>query len=406
MNPMPKKIATLCVLLSALLFFHACDNSTPTNPGNENNQERGYLYNAEFIVSYTPQQIEQITNLMQIEHNYTFLFDVRVYRIIYQSIDWDDKLIRLSGLVMVPVTVDSIPILTINHGTKTGRDEVASTWPTLTPEGVAGIWMASMGYYCVLPDYAGFGISEIMHPYFHAKSLTTSIIDALRAAKKYAQNENHTLSGQLFLTGYSEGGYAALATHKEIEAFYSTEFRVSASAPMAGPYDLSQLITYIFKQQTFPSGAYIAFLLNAYNTVYRWDRLDDIFNLPYSQMIPELFDGSMTFSEIDNQLPNEIGLLLKESFTNDYIAGKETEIEEAMAENTLLNWKPNAPIRFFHGDADKIVPYFNVTSTVSSLKASANVEIDLVTIEGANHETAGEPCIFSMIDWINSQRSK
>jgi pimeloyl-ACP methyl ester carboxylesterase len=307
---------------------------------------------------------------------------------------------------MIPITADSLPIVNINHGTKTGRNQVASTWPTNTPEGVVGIWMASMGYYCILPDYAGFGMSELMHPYFHAKSLTTSIIDAIRAAKQYAQKENHLLKDVLFLTGYSEGGYAALATHKEIEESHSAEFQVTASAPMAGPYNFSELITYIFNQETFPSGAYIGFFLTAYNSIYEWNRLDEIFKDPYSDMMTDLFDGSMTFSEIDNQLPNELNLLLKENFVSGYLNGNEDDIKNAIDENTLLDWTPNAPIRFFHGDADKIVPYFNATSAVSNLKTFATVEIDLITIEGAGHETAGPPCILAMIDWINELQVK
>ena len=167
---------------------------------------------------------------------------------------------------MTPLKADSLPILSINHGTVTGRDEVASIWPTNTPEGVTGLWMASMGYYSCLPDYPGFGVSEILHPYVHAKSLAISIIDMIRAAKQYAEKSGISLAEQLFLTGYSEGGYATLATHKEIENSYSDEFRVTASAP----------------------------------------------------------------------------------------------------------------IRFFHGDADKTVPHFNAT-----------------------HETAGLPCIFGMIEWFN-----
>jgi len=42
-------------------------------------------------------------------------------------------------------------------------------------------------------------------------------------------------SGKLFITGYSEGGYVAMATHKALQAAGAP---VTASAPMSGPYAL------------------------------------------------------------------------------------------------------------------------------------------------------------------------
>src|SRR5450631_486730 len=64
------------------------------------------------------------------------------------------------------------------------------------------------------------------------------MIDALTAARTALP---HTLaaattdSGKLFITGYSEGGYVAMATHKALQAAGQT---VTASAPMSGPYAL------------------------------------------------------------------------------------------------------------------------------------------------------------------------
>src|SRR5450631_1791039 len=64
------------------------------------------------------------------------------------------------------------------------------------------------------------------------------MIDALTAARTALP---HTLaaattdSGKLFITGYSEGGYVAMATHKALQA---QGVAVTASAPMSGPYAL------------------------------------------------------------------------------------------------------------------------------------------------------------------------
>jgi predicted esterase len=396
------RILIICyALFSLLILFQACDNDTLTEPNEVKEYERGHIYSTELIITYTPEQIEQITDLFGIEHDYQFTHDVQILRIIYQSIDANNKPIRLSGALMIPVTTNLLPLVSINHGTVTGRNEVASTWPLNTPEGVTGIWMASMGYYSCLPDYPGFGTSESIHPYIHAKSLAISIIDMIRAAKQHAEKSDISLSEQLFLTGYSEGAYATLATHKEIEESYSEEFRVTASAPMAGPYDLSETVESIFQQDSYPSPAYIAFFITAYNHIYNWNRLNRFFNPPYAEMMAGLFDGSKTYANIDGQLPQSINILVNQDFVSDYFQGKETEFQAAIVENTLLNWKSSAPIRFFHGDSDKTVPHFNATNAVVSLQDAGGTDVELITIEGATHETAGLPCIFGMIEWFN-----
>ena len=64
-------------------------------------------------------------------------------------------------------------------------------------------------------------------------------IDMLHAAAAFtAQNDVHTNS-QLFITGYSQGGHAAMALHREIDRNWSDEFTVTASAPLSGPYSIS-----------------------------------------------------------------------------------------------------------------------------------------------------------------------
>src|SRR6185437_7695792 len=45
-----------------------------------------------------------------------------------------------------------------------------------------------------------------------------------------------TDSGELFVSGFSEGGYVAMATHRALQAL---GIPVTASAPMSGPYAIA-----------------------------------------------------------------------------------------------------------------------------------------------------------------------
>ncbi len=67
----------------------------------------------------------------------------------------------------------------------------------------------------------------------------TAVRDLLWAAEHFALAEGAKLTGQLFLAGYSQGGHATLAAAELLQNRHGHEFTVTAIAPMAGPYDLS-----------------------------------------------------------------------------------------------------------------------------------------------------------------------
>ena len=69
-----------------------------------------------------------------------------------------------------------------------------------------------------MPDYLGLGSSPSYQGYGHARSEATCVVDALRAGRSLCASNNVTLNGQLFLTGYSEGGQVTMAAHRELEA--------------------------------------------------------------------------------------------------------------------------------------------------------------------------------------------
>ena len=98
---------------------------------------------------------------------------------------------------------------------------------------------AALGYVAVAPDYLGLGESRGFHPYVHAATEASAAIDLLYAAQEFAEKQKFPLNGQLFLTGYSQGGHASMALHRELERNYSKIFPVSAAAHLSGPYSIS-----------------------------------------------------------------------------------------------------------------------------------------------------------------------
>ena len=119
-------------------------------------------------------------------------------------------------------------------------------------------------------------------------------------------------------------------------------------------------------------------------------------------MMPGLFDGSKTWEGIINQLPPTFAEIMNPGFVSNYNNGNEPDVLAALQDNTLLDWTPKAPIHFFHGDADQVVPYQNVLTAIEMFNNNGSQDIQLTTIPGGTHETSGATAIFGAIEWFES----
>jgi hypothetical protein len=276
---------------------------------------------------------------------------------------------------------------------------VASVSPESSVEGTIGLFFSSMGYITLVPDYPGFGASKISHPYMHAQSLVPSVVDLILATKDYCAQNGIVHKDHIFLTGYSEGGFVSLAAQKEIEQSYRGQIDLSGVAPLAGPYDLRSTYDKMFSDADFCEPAYIAFLLTAYNNIYEWNKLDEFFQAPYASLMPGLFDGSKYWWEVINVLPGSLAEMMHPDFNKNYFEDQESVVWKALSDNTLLNWVPEAPLHFFHGDCDNISYCLNAINAMEAF-SSAGADVQLTLLEGENHETGGPPAINGAINWI------
>ena len=191
--------------------------------------------------------------------------DVKIYSIVYETIDWDGIVRQASGAIYVPDIEEKIefPLYSGQHGTESKRSNVASIIPLRAFD---AMFMASIGYIGSSPDLLGLGVSDdVVHPYVH-KFVAEAVVDKIRAVKNFLCDKGINENGQLFIAGYSEGGYVAMATHQLIEQKYADEFQVTASAPMAGPYDMSFSSKRILSINSYPQPGYISFTYMSYNT--------------------------------------------------------------------------------------------------------------------------------------------
>ena len=395
---------SLITFVYVLFSFQGCNTEDSNNPVVPHTHERGEIVQINSLGNMTVNDIHQILASANMTIPFTLNYSVETISINYYTIDKSGNKVIVSGALLVPQGTNNLPLVSIQHGTQTKRELVVSVSPVNSTEGIVGLIMASMGYLVAVPDYPGFGVSNIMHPYTHAKSLVPSVIDLMRSGKIYSSQHQIILDGRIFLTGYSEGGYATLVTQKEIEENYISEFNLTAVAPMAGPYDLYGMVQTLFQTGQYNHTVYVAYILTAYNDIYRWNRLNDFFNAPYATTVQNLFDGSKTFGEVANQLPSTFSALMDSTFVNNVRNGNEPVFISAFKDNTWLNWKPQTPINFFHGDADDISPYQNALTAVNTLTSNGGTDIQLTTIPGGTHESSGPYAIIGVIQWFENMQ--
>ncbi|WP_347925755.1 lipase family protein [Pontimicrobium sp. SW4] len=389
------------LLLLFVLTFTGC--SADQNDDNiiVLSQNRGDIVSVTKIGAYTPDQIKQVMqsqgyDISILDH---LTYSVEFNKVVYLTTNQNGDLVEVSGTVLIPQTQEAFPLFSIQHGVEFHRNNVTSVRGADIGEGLVGLVMASLGFATTIPDYLGYGESTVIHPYIHAKLTATTTIDLIRAAKKHLSSTNVSLNNQLFLYGYSEGGYATLATQKEIEQNYSDEFSITAAAAAAGPYDILESVKREFENKDYPYMPNIALLFTAYNEYYEWNKLDEIFNAPYAQKMTSLFSGNWSNQEIENQLPSSFEELMKPSFVESVLNGSATDVISAFTENTLLDWTPRSPIRFYHGDEDQIVPYHNALTAYENL-TSAGGEVELITLNGKNHGNANVFSIIGAMEWF------
>jgi hypothetical protein len=169
---------------------------------------------------------------------------------------------------------------------------------------------AAKGDIVVAPNYVGYDISTLgYHPYLVAQQQSDDMIDALAAARSAlptAAAPSTTDGGKLFITGYSQGGFVAMATHRAMQA---GGMAVTAAAPLSGPYALSAFGDAIVQGEVSLSASInFAMAINSYQNVYTnvYTAAGDLFNAPYASTVPGLLPSTTPVSELeaDNEIPS------------------------------------------------------------------------------------------------------
>ncbi len=391
------RLATLLLLIVLSVSFSHCSSDTDPEPPKFEILDRAVLmgvYSADNLKSILP------TSGLNIDPS-AIKYDVDLYLINYKTTYKGTEIIA-SGLAALPKLNGPVSMLSVQHGTITRHADAPSASTTFGQQAIFCAFFSSLGFIAVLPDFIGFGTSaDILHPYYVEDYSASAVVDNLKAVVELAHVKGNSFNKNLFLAGYSEGGYVTMATHKYLDQNPTPEFKLMASFPAAGGYDIKKMQEYVFGLPTFNDPYYLAYLTHAYQYTYGWAQpLSDFFNPPYDGAIPGLFNGTLTGSEINEQLTTSTEALLTQSVrTGIDTDPKYSNFVSAMNNNSLTDWKPFSMMVMYHGDADSTVPYQNSVNVYNQLMQNgANpAQLQFITLPGANHITGLQPYIEDVV---------
>lgn len=227
---------------------------------------------------------------------------------------------------------------------------------------------AAQGYAVVATDYIGFAKSGYSyHPYLHADSEASSVIDSLRAARNAAGSVGASLSGKVMFTGYSQGGHSSMAAHRAAERDNAGEFNVVGGAHLAGPYNLSGSL----KVPTAIAGVqfFVPYLVTAWQKVYGnvYSDVTTVFKSPYASYIETLLPSpTLTYTTLvtTGKLPGAAGesptqardAVFQAAFIADIQTNNNSPLYLAAKKNDLLGWTPKSKLLLCGGAGDPTVP--------------------------------------------------
>ncbi|MFJ9905162.1 alpha/beta hydrolase [Streptomyces sp. NPDC101152] len=297
-------------------------------------------------------------------------YGVRAYRLTYRTADPYGKPTTATGLLTLPTGgAHRLGLVSDTHGTMVKRTDAPSASEDLNR--VPSYLNAGAGRAVAAPDYLGLGEGPGPHPYMDTGSAVTVSLDMLRAARTAAARLGRPLTGNLYATGFSQGGQVAMALGKALAQGADQHFRLKALAPISGPYDLegTEMPALFDGRVNDTSGVlYISYWLVAQNRLHHfYGSPREVFREPYADRVESLFDGEHEEDDVLGQLAPTVKQLLTPAGYERLRHPAGALLGAMRAADDTCAWKPAVPVRLYAGGADTDVPIGNARTCARTL---------------------------------------
>ena len=287
-------------------------------------------------------------------------YDVATWRVEYSTLDGDGKPVRASGLLAVPQTLPGTasPVLSYQHGTIFRDAEAPSN--NAVP-GEVSVVLASLGYIVLAPDYVGFGTSRgVPHPYLQASPTAAAVNDFIVATQYWRELNQVKDNGDLYLTGYSEGGYATMAAHRALQAENAPALKnLRMSVTGGGPYDVQATLDGLID------------IVRDKNRV-----LGALINPGFLRFLGGSVQREVRRALLRELLPDDADVIYDTRFLDNFFAD---DTDAIARDSSVFDWAPRVPVALFHGRDDQTVPYASAVRTLEAMQKNGAGELVSLT---------------------------
>jgi hypothetical protein len=325
-------------------------------------------------------------------------YQVKLYRVIYTSVvpEKNNKPTTASGLIGIPETGNStMPVVSYQHGTIFTKTEVPSNPEESYETRIQVAQFAGNGYIFIGADYFGKGISEESDGYVVKGSTQQACYDMYIAAK-YVTNALGVNMSDLFLTGWSQGGYNTVAFLNKLE---DCGVKVKAAAIASAPVDLLATLNKWIHNYSPDDAIYlpgcINLILNSYQEYYNVPVIQFAVKPEYQQYARDFYFNKISWEEFSKNTPVKTQDFLTEEFMNASSLGRERFFLIAQ-ENQSYRWRSITPMHTYYGDIDEVVRE-NITTLPVGYQKIVNGSVVTGVPAGSKADHRGT-FLFSVLD--------
>lgn len=390
----PLLYAFLCVFTSLLL---ACQTS-PVQP-------KPALISSNQLVFYDNSTLKRIATSNDSLVYQPSDYQVSVNRLVYQTTLQDGSTITASGVVYLPKQLTTLskpyPLLSYQHQTAFSNAEAPSGANFSVVNFSYPLYFATNGYIVACPDYIGYGeANKVPHDYEHRQTLAQATVDMLLATKEFLSRKGIDWNKQVFLTGYSEGGYASLSAQKLLEENYPKELQLAGSSCGAGPYAMPAFFDYVTQKSTSGGVANYIYIWEtlSYNRIYGINKpVSYYFKAPYADQIAQSLDNARS-------IPLSFHQLCTDEFKAD-MKNPSSPFSQALADNDLTNWTAQTATQLIHSQEDEIIPFLTSQQTYTSMRQRGSSKVNLVALKKGGHVPTEVLFMRRSLDWFEQLRN-
>ena len=332
---------------------------------------------------------------------------VRLYRVTYSTVipERDNKPTVASGLLALPDTAAAgatLPLVSYQHGTVYGRQEVPS-FPEQSPETQLMIaQFAGQGYALIGADYFGLGTSPEKEGYMVKKSHQQATYDML-VASRAVLSELQIATPKLYLAGWSQGGFVTMAMLEKLEA---AGVQVKAAATASAPLDVFAALSGFldFPRKNDATWVPTLFMLSAFS----FENYYGVPGLARSVLSDEYYELSRKAYEREPINAEDVPTDLRKIVRSDYFDPQyfaNSAYGRLIAQTQAYRWIIKSPVRNYFGDTDEaITPGIGqMAMTYQRAIGAGNMQVEAISTGPTSHRGTFASAVPQWKAWFDKQ---